>query len=78
MQRVVDQNLSQDLCKPAEKLQQTFDLCACQVFSTKSDCSMDQILILCENMIINIIKFVQCCYSGFFCDISSLNVKMYL
>ena len=24
------------------------------------------------------IKFVRCCYSGFFCDILSLNVKMYL
>ena len=24
------------------------------------------------------IQFVQCCYSGFFCDILSLNVKMYL
>ena len=23
------------------------------------------------------IKFVRCCYSGFFCDILSLNVKMY-
>ena len=28
--RGVDQNPSQDLCKPAEKLQQTSDLCACQ------------------------------------------------
>ena len=26
----VDQNPSHDLCKPAEKLQQTSDLCACQ------------------------------------------------
>ena len=24
------------------------------------------------------IKFVRCCYSGFFCDIPFLNVKMYL
>ena len=24
------------------------------------------------------IKFVQCCYSGFFCDILSLSVKIYL
>ena len=30
LQRGVDQNPSQDLCKPAEKLQQTSDLCACQ------------------------------------------------
>ena len=46
--------------------------------SVKSYCSMDQILISCENMIINILKCVRCCYSGFFCDILSLNVKMYL
>ena len=24
------------------------------------------------------LKFVRCCYSGFFCDILSLNVKMYV
>ena len=30
LQRGVDQNPSQDLCKPAEKLKQTSDLCACQ------------------------------------------------
>ena len=47
------QNPSQDLCKPAEKLQQTSDLCACQQ-RFKSYCSMDQILISCENIIINI------------------------
>ena len=30
MQKGVDQNPSQDLCKPAEKLQQMSDLCAYQ------------------------------------------------
>ena len=30
LKRGVDQNPSQDLCKPVEKIQQTSDLCACQ------------------------------------------------
>ena len=42
-----------NLLKNYNKLQQTSDLCACQQ-SIKSYCSMDQILISCENMLINI------------------------
>ena len=80
LQRGVDQNPSQDLCKPAEKLQQTSDRLPTRVSppSIKSYCSMDQILISCENMIINISHFYNVVILDFFCDILSLNVKMYL
>ena len=39
---------------------------------------MDQILISCENVIINIYNLYDVVIVDFLCDILSLNVKMYL
>ena len=39
---------------------------------------MDQILISCENMIINILNLYDVVTLDFCCDIMSLNVEMYL
>ena len=46
--------------------------------SIKSYCSMDKILISCENMIINILNLYDVVILDFFDDILSLNVKIYL
>ena len=54
MRQPWNQNPSQDLCKPTKKLQQTCLPTKVSPPSIKSYCSMDQILISCENMIINI------------------------
>ena len=73
----MDQNPSQDLCKPDEKLQQTSALCACQQRFLHQ--VLSPIVLWIKYLYDNkYLKFVQCCYSGFFCDILSLNVKMYL
>ena len=59
-----NQNPSQDLCKPAEKLQQTSDLCVCQ------QRFLHQVL----SHIVLWIKYLF----NVVCDILSLNVKMHL
>ena len=71
--------VGQDLCKPVEKLQQNSVL-ANKGFSTKYYVllfygSNTYFMWKYDN---KYIKFVRCCYSGFFGDILPLSVKMYL